>query len=172
MEMEHNSPLGDGEGTGFNINIPLPQGTGDRGYLKSWDCLVEPIAEEFAPDIILLSAGFDAHQNDPIGGQQVSSVGFYLLSKRLAEMSRRLNAPIAGVLEGGYNTEALADSVLNTLIAFSGFDEAAYKDIAPNLITSAENEYLSLCSDSDSAQVDKKISKLSRHFSEYWDNLR
>ncbi|CAN5511236.1 hypothetical protein BH10CYA1_BH10CYA1_52930 [soil metagenome] len=90
---------GGGDGKGFNVNIPLPPGTGDRGYLKAWDSLVAPIAIEFAPELILLSAGYDAHLQDPLGGQRISSAGYFLLSRRIAELAEATRAPLVAFLE-------------------------------------------------------------------------
>lgn len=162
---------GGNSGKGFNINIPLPAGTGDRGYLNAWDSLVEPIAREFSPQLILLSAGYDAHELDPLGMQRVSSAGYFLLSRRLAELGDAHHAPVVAFLEGGYNHQALADAVVTTIgvlncrgtherdeLVFPGGERG--RDVKP------ETE------DRDSFLVDKRIEDLVHYFSLYWNLLR
>jgi acetoin utilization deacetylase AcuC-like enzyme len=106
---------GDGDGKGYNLNIPLPAGTGDRGYLRAWDELLKPICLEYKPDLIMLSAGYDAHQFDPLGQQQITTCGYGLLTQRLLELSQATNAKIVGFLEGGYNTKSLSEAVITTM---------------------------------------------------------
>ena len=146
---------GYGDGKGYNINLPLPAGTGDRGYIKAWDMIVDPIAREFAPELILLSAGYDAHVDDPISGQRISSAGYHLLSQRLAEVAATCNAPVVAFLEGGYNSQVLADCVMTTMRVLNSQNQ---QDCMPREQTG----------DNFSDQVDERILRLSRQFRQYW----
>jgi acetoin utilization deacetylase AcuC-like enzyme len=125
---------GAGEGRGYTLNVPLPAGVGDEGYLQVFREMLEPAARRYRPEVILVSAGYDSHRADPLGGMGVTVGGFY----RMAEMVRRLAGEIeecrgrvALVLEGGYNTEALALSVLATIAAMEGEGETEARDPAP-----------------------------------------
>ena len=104
--------VGRGEGEGFTVNVPLPSGSGDGTLLDAFHRLVLPIGRLFAPQLILVSAGFDAHERDPLAGLTVTTNGF----AKLCAMTRSLaestcDGRIVLVLEGGYDLTALADSV-------------------------------------------------------------
>ncbi len=151
---------GEGEGKGYNINIPLPAGTGDRGYLEAWDTILAPIAMEYKPQLILVSAGYDAHQADPLADQRLSTAGFANLSLRLDDLATKCQAKVACFLEGGYNVDALSHSVLATIQVLNG---------DPVLDASATGE---LTGDKNPAAVDERVSELKTHFAKYWKNLR
>ena len=85
------------------LNVPLAAGSGDREYASAFADLVEPAVSSFAPDAVLVSAGFDAHEADPLAGMEVTSDGFRELARRCASLAPRLGV----VLEGGYNLETL-----------------------------------------------------------------
>ncbi len=80
--------IGCGEGEGFNVNLPLAAGAGDAEYLKAFDELFLPIMERYRPEIILVSAGFDTHHLDPLGGMEVSAAGFGAMGQRLSELAK------------------------------------------------------------------------------------
>ncbi|KAL1215106.1 Histone deacetylase 5 [Cardamine amara subsp. amara] len=102
--------VGEGPGEGFNINVPWEQGRcGDADYLAAWDHVLIPVAKEFSPDIILLSAGFDAAIGDPLGGCRVTPYGYSIMLKKLMEFAR---GKIVMALEGGYNLDSIAKSSL------------------------------------------------------------
>lgn len=163
---------GVGEGKGYNINIPLPAGTGDRGYTRAWDAIVSPVAQEFSPDLILLSAGYDAHQHDPLGQQQITTSGYYLLSNRLADLSDRIGAPVSGFLEGGYNTRTLADSVVTTMSVMNADDAHARKDVQPFGGERYGGELTAETGDRSPDAVDERIETVRKHLSKYWKSLR
>ncbi len=94
---------GPGEGNATTVNVPLPAGSGDDEYMAAMEGVVEPALAAFGPDIVLVSAGFDAAEGDPIGGMRVSEDGF----RELAVRARRLCDRVALVLEGGYDVERL-----------------------------------------------------------------
>ena len=104
--------VGTDKGAGFTINVPLSAGFGDGEYQAIFRELLVPIADAFAPDLILVSAGFDAHRNDPLGGMAVTEDGFASLCATVCDLAdRHAQGRLALVLEGGYDLTALADSV-------------------------------------------------------------
>lgn len=129
----HQSPLypgtgaadevGAGAGEGYTVNVPLPAGAGDGAFGAAFTTLVEPIVEQFAPQALLVSAGFDTHVLDPLAGMSVSDRGFGFMGGRLAALARRCcGGRVALALEGGYDRPALATSVEAVLRAIA--DEA------------------------------------------------
>jgi acetoin utilization deacetylase AcuC-like enzyme len=97
------------------LNVPLPAGSGDDVYLEAFARVVEPAVERFEPELVLVSAGFDAHTADPLGGMRVSEDGF----RELACRCRALSDRVAAVLEGGYDLETLPRLVDAALDGFS-----------------------------------------------------
>ncbi len=95
------------------LNLPLPAGTDDAGYLRAWD-EVERAVSDFEPELLLVSAGFDAHVADPLANMHVTADGF----RGLAARARALAPRIAAVLEGGYNLRTLPDLVEAALEGF------------------------------------------------------
>jgi acetoin utilization deacetylase AcuC-like enzyme len=106
---------GPGEGNETTLNVPLRAGSGDAEYETAFQELVEPFVRQFEPHLLIVSAGFDAHELDPIAGMRVTYAGFRELSQRCAALAPR----IAAVLEGGYNTETLPDCVAAAREGFS-----------------------------------------------------
>lgn len=99
-------------GEGFTVNIPLPAGCGDGEYLQVFNDIVLPATEKFEPEWILVSAGFDPHRRDPLGGMEVTEEGFATMARLLLEMAERYaGGRIAFLLEGGYDLVALRNSV-------------------------------------------------------------
>ena len=91
-----------------------------------------PAATAFRPELVLISAGFDAHRADPLGGCQLESSDFARMARHVRDLSQLVHAPIGAVLEGGYDPPALAESVIATMRALGGHDAA--ESIAPDLI--------------------------------------
>jgi acetoin utilization deacetylase AcuC-like enzyme len=106
---------GPGEGDETTLNVPLPAGTDDDEYLEAFDDVVAPAVRAFEPELVLVSAGFDAHIDDPLAGMRVTSDGFRELAHRSAELGPR----IAAVLEGGYDPGTLPGLVAAALQGFS-----------------------------------------------------
>ena len=98
---------GGGEGGGRTINVPLPPGSGDAQYLEALDRVALPAIEAFAPRLLLVSAGQDAHAADPLSNQLISFAGFHAMSARAAALARRLGIGLVLVHEGGYNVSTL-----------------------------------------------------------------
>jgi len=97
------------------LNVPLPGGSGDADYAATFDRLVEPTISAFSPDVLIVSAGFDAHVEDPLAWMNVTEDGF----RDLARRARGLAPRVAAVLEGGYNLETLPRLVAAALEGFS-----------------------------------------------------
>ncbi|PSP96497.1 histone deacetylase [Halobacteriales archaeon QS_4_70_19] len=100
---------GDGERT--NLNVPFRGGCGDPEYLAAIDDTLRPALERYDPDLVVVSAGFDAHEHDPISRMRVSTEGYGAMTRRLSNIADDTDAALAFVLEGGYSLDALADSV-------------------------------------------------------------
>ncbi len=115
--------VGSGHGEGFTVNLPVPAGSGRDVFLSLLDRVVGPVASEFAPDLILISAGYDAHREDPLAGLALASEDFGQMTVAVRELARRLGVPVGAVLEGGYAPAALAESVEATMRALGGAGE-------------------------------------------------
>lgn len=103
---------GRGAGAGATLNLPLPAGSGDADYACAFDERLLPELDRFAPDLLLVSAGFDAWQSDPLGGMRVTAGGFAEWGDRLRTFAeRRCDGRVLSVLEGGYDLAALPDLV-------------------------------------------------------------
>ena len=105
-----------GEGNDTTVNVPLPAGSGNEAYLLAFEQVVEPAVRGFEPDLLIVSAGFDAHADDPLASMEVTGLGFRELARRCRGLAPRL----AAVLEGGYNLETLPGLVHATLDGFEG----------------------------------------------------
>jgi acetoin utilization deacetylase AcuC-like enzyme len=102
---------GIGAGEGATLNLPQPAGSGDREWLAAFESELMPALEDFAPELVLISAGFDAHRDDPLSGTRVTEDGFRRMSQLLLDLARRhAQGRIVSVLEGGYDLNALASS--------------------------------------------------------------
>jgi acetoin utilization deacetylase AcuC-like enzyme len=105
---------GPGEGNETTVNVPLPAGSGDEIYLRAFEEIVEPAIRGFEPDLLIVSAGFDAHAEDPLAMMEVTDSGF----RELARRCRALAPRVAAVLEGGYNLDTLPSLVRAALDGF------------------------------------------------------
>ncbi len=114
--------VGTGAGEGHTVNVPLPAGAADPEYDAAFDRVVEPALSTFDPDLLLVSAGFDAHRHDPISRMRLSTEGYGHLAARLRAAAEAVGAPPAFVLEGGYGLEVLADGVAMVHEVFDGYD--------------------------------------------------
>lgn len=114
------SEIGEDDGSGYNVNIPLPAMSSDGVYLGAIDRVVMPVIRRFEPDLILVSAGFDAHADDPLSLQNVTTAGFGAIMHALVGAAAEVcSGKIATVLEGGYDLEALADCSVETVKALA-----------------------------------------------------
>ena len=103
---------GEGPGRGFTLNIPLEAGTTDDEYVRAYETQVIPALEAFRPEAILMSAGFDAHARDPLGGMRMTAAGLASLVRLVDEAARTLcGRRLALVTEGGYHLDAMRESI-------------------------------------------------------------
>jgi acetoin utilization deacetylase AcuC-like enzyme len=118
--------IGAGAGIGFTANVPLPARVGDEGFRIVFDELLSPLAERFQPQLILVSAGYDAHWSDPLAMENLTIAGYGALAQMLIALARDLcGGRIVFTLEGGYNLPALAHGVAATFRALLGEAELA-----------------------------------------------
>ncbi len=118
---------GMGAGTGYNINIPLSAGHGDESYAIIFEDIIWPAAERFQPQLILASAGFDAHWNDPLAGMRLSLTGYAHITHQLAQMAQAFcEGRIVFVMEGGYNLDILSRGMEN--VAHALLDDGIIED--------------------------------------------
>lgn len=108
--------VGSKEGRGYNHNVTLKGGMGDADFKKAWGEKILPEVVNFSPELILVSAGFDAHEMDPIGGLNVTTGGFRWLASELVKVSKQCcHGRLVFVLEGGYSLSAIRSCVRATL---------------------------------------------------------
>lgn len=105
------SEQGKGKGRGFTRNIPMMSGAGDREYISAYREILPPLMQKFGPDIVLVSAGYDIHKDDPLAAIRVSDEGIRIITRSILSFP----APMVFALEGGYDLDALAASVAITL---------------------------------------------------------
>ena len=116
--------LGQDAASGFNFNVPIVAGVGDAGYLSIMDQLIAPAAQKFKPDMILISAGFDAHWQDPLASMELSLTGYAQLAQKLVSIAQETcEGRILFVQEGGYMLDVLSHAVLNCLNGLLGNDK-------------------------------------------------
>lgn len=117
---------GRGDGTGFTVNVPLEAGATDADYVDVFERLVVPVLDQFGPDLLIVSAGFDAHDRDPLAGMHMSADGYAALTVALCALSdRACRGRLVAVTEGGYDLDALGDSLEATIASMSGLERAS-----------------------------------------------
>jgi acetoin utilization deacetylase AcuC-like enzyme len=114
------SDTGSGQGQGFTVNMPVPPGAGDAVFRSLADDVVVPLANAFEPQLVLVSAGYDAHAADPLANCLVTDQGFGAMAKSMAVLGAELEVPIGAVLEGGYALGPLARLVAVTMETLAG----------------------------------------------------
>jgi acetoin utilization deacetylase AcuC-like enzyme len=114
-----------GAGEGYTVNLPMPRGYGNGEYAAIYRHLLVPIAAAYGPELILVSAGFDTHRDDPIGAMKMTEAGFAVLTRILMDLAEHCCAGrLVLVLEGGYHLEALAKSVATVVAEMAGLTVA------------------------------------------------
>jgi acetoin utilization deacetylase AcuC-like enzyme len=117
---------GSGEGRGYTINAPVPAGSDQETWVSVLEHVILPAVEAFEPQLVLVSAGFDAHRDDPLADCLLDEAAFAQLTCHVRDSARALRAPVGMVLEGGYDPSSLAASVLATIRALGGEGEAEW----------------------------------------------
>jgi acetoin utilization deacetylase AcuC-like enzyme len=126
----HWRETGSGEGKGSIINVPLGGGVGDEGFAAIFEEIVGPAAWRFQPQLILVSAGYDAHWDDPLASMQLSVGGYTAIARALKALAEELcEGRLVFTLEGGYHLQALSYSLLNTFAVLLG--DAAWQLVDP-----------------------------------------
>jgi acetoin utilization deacetylase AcuC-like enzyme len=126
----HGSPLypgtgpardvGSGPGEGYTVNLPVPPGSGDDAWVSLVEHVVRPLARAYAPELVLVSAGYDAHAGDPLASCTVSDAGFEAMATSARLLAEDAGAPLGIVLEGGYDLGVLARCFADTLEVAAG----------------------------------------------------
>ena len=120
----HRDDTGSGQGEGFTVNLPVPAGSEEAEWMALLEDEVLPAADRFAPQLVLISAGFDAHRADPLAGCRLEAASFARMAAAVRAAADGWGAPVGAVLEGGYALPALAESTLATMSALAGEDTA------------------------------------------------
>jgi acetoin utilization deacetylase AcuC-like enzyme len=146
----HQSPLypgtgplhdsGSGAGEGFSLNLPVPPGSGERAFVSLVQHVVVPATRAFEPGIVLVSAGYDAHREDPLAECDLDDRSYGALAAHVRDLGRELGVPVGVVLEGGYALGALARSVAATVEALGG--DAPAPHVEPDAVSGRAAEHL------------------------------
>ncbi len=153
---------GEKDGKGYTVNVPLSGGQGDGDFLRILREILQPVAEEYNPQFILVSAGYDTYQHDPLGTMNVTPEGFFLMTKFLKHLAeKQCDGRLLLSLEGGYHVEGIAESVKCTLRGLS--DEET--DISSDMESREEDRV----SDSN---IESTIEKVRKIHSENWLGLK
>jgi acetoin utilization deacetylase AcuC-like enzyme len=134
--------VGDGDGRGYTVNLPVPPGSGDQVFRSLVKHVVVPLALAFEPQLLLVSAGFDAHAADPLASCTVTESGFAGMAAITRDLAARLGVPVGCVLEGGYDLTALARSVAATMEALVDPDGTPAPDPDEHELASAARDRL------------------------------
>jgi acetoin utilization deacetylase AcuC-like enzyme len=112
---------GEGAGAGFTVNVPLPGGQGDEAYARIFDSLLVPVARQYQPEMIMVSAGFDIYGGDPLGAMRVTAAGFACLTRILVDLAAELcRGRLLLALEGGYDVMGQREAVFAVLAELVG----------------------------------------------------
>ena len=134
------SDVGSGPGEGFSLNLPVPGGSREGVFLSLVAHVAASAARQFRPDLILISAGFDAHRDDPVGGCLLETSSYGELARQARALADELGVPVGAVLEGGYDLTALAESVAATMEALA--DGGAPRTVERHPLAEAATERL------------------------------
>ena len=122
---------GTGRGEGFTVNVPLSPGHGDGEYVGIFERIMKPVAMEFNPELILVSAGIDIYENDPLGSMLVSPDGFAALTRSIMDVAEKCcYGKVVITLEGGYDLNGLEASIKSVLKELAGLSETSIEDMA------------------------------------------
>ncbi|MBS7649863.1 histone deacetylase [Candidatus Bathyarchaeota archaeon] len=153
--------IGEGEGRGYTVNLPLPAGTPGDVYDQIIGELIIPLAEEFKPDMIVASAGFDAYYGDPIANLQFTTQTYINITSRLIELTDKVcKGRLTMILEGGYDLEAVPKIITEVISTLAGLGNYAIEDSHLPIEQGKIRE------------VEDRIRKLKTILSDYWKTLR
>ncbi len=144
--------VGSGEGKGYTVNVPMEPGMGDDEFIRIFEEILKPIIDQYKPEFILVSAGFDIYFEDPLGGMKVSPEGFAKLTRLLTDEADKIcDGKIVFLLEGGYNLDGLWIST---------------KEVIEELLDKKKTEYKLSVSETN---ADSLIDKIKKIYSDYWE---
>jgi acetoin utilization deacetylase AcuC-like enzyme len=153
---------GSGDGEGYTLNVPLGPGADDATYAAAFDRIVAPVVGEFSPSLVLLSAGFDAHRDDPLAEMRLTAEGYRTMMERLLG-ALPAETPIGALLEGGYDLDALESSMTAALEALVGLaPERERSDASP--VTKSTTIPSHTVSERHSRELDRAL----RAAAEFW----
>ena len=148
---------GRGKGEGFTVNVPLSTGHGNGEYVAIFEKIMKPVAMEFNPELILVSAGIDIYENDPLGGMIVSREGFAALTRSVMDVAQKCcDGKVVITLEGGYDLTGLRDSIKSVLKELAGLSETGTEDMV---------------SRGDKEKIDYAIEQVLRVHGRFWKGL-
>ncbi len=127
--------VGSGAGRGFTFNLPVPPGSGDDTFASHVEHLVAPLVRDYRPGLVLVSAGYDAHRDDPLADCEVTEAGYAAMAAAVRLAAGEAGAPVGVVLEGGYDLRALARSVAATLSVLAAADPSGNGAVALHPLT-------------------------------------
>lgn len=153
----HYREVGSGAGEGYTINVPLPGGQGNAEYIAIFEEVLKPIALEYKPQLVLVSAGFDTFERDPLGQMRITTDGYIMLAKILGNIANECcDGKIVYLLEGGYNIPGLVESVKGVILYLMGkISDSAIGDWGM-----------------DTIEIQEYIRELSSTFGRYWKSLK
>lgn len=155
----HITEVGSGAGKGFTVNVPLPTGPGDGEYFFIFEEILEPIAQEYKPDIVFVSAGFDIYYQDPLGGMQVTPSGFANLCRIILDLAAdTCHGRVILVLEGGYHLQGLREAT-----------KAVLKTMRGDMLAQGRDEQMR--QHIDHKLIDPIIKKVKETHKPYWKNI-
>ncbi len=121
--------VGTGDGEGYTVNLAMYPGAGDSSYNRAFSQVIEPIAESYDPDFILVSVGYDGHFGDPLTQLGLTTSGFAMMNSRLKQLAiSHAEGRIACFLEGGYNLDVMGMCSLNLLQELAGTSVTVFDD--------------------------------------------
>jgi acetoin utilization deacetylase AcuC-like enzyme len=151
--------VGKGKGEGFNVNVPLSTGGSDADYGIIFERILKPIALEYQPQLILISAGFDTHHDDPLGGMEVTEAGFARMTQILMEIANATaQGRLAITLEGGYDVQGESRSV-----------KAVLKELAQ--VSSLDKKEILEKEKANALRTERFLNQLKEIQKRYWKNL-
>src|SRR4051794_16536655 len=132
--------LGTGAGAGYTVNMPVPPGSGDETFVSLVEHVVVPLARAYGPGLVLVSAGYDAHADDPLATCRVTDDGYAAMASSVRALADGLGVPLGLVLEGGYELGALSRGVVRTLEVLGADGPVAAPELPVHRLAAATNE--------------------------------
>ncbi len=149
--------VGHDKGRGYTVNVPMRAGSGDQEFTGVFESILKPIALEFKPELVLVSAGFDCHSDDPLGGMRISNKGFGVLTRQVMEVARQCcQGRLVLTLEGGYNIQRQKEAVKVVLQEMSG---------------SSESDVAALLNHADQPWLEAILKQVKAHQQPFWKSL-